>query len=128
MQESWWHQLTERSHAYERLWFRLSEVANRRNNYRSQDKDDFFMISRTVLKLAFDKRFLPLFIGLIVVSILIVYAPPIHAQSSTPEWQAAAGGKMEFDVASVRQNSPESPYRAMLTSMPRIIFVTQVVS
>jgi len=47
---------------------------------------------------------------------------PVEAQAATahvsiekpyavPEWQTAAGGRMEFEVASVRLTSPGSPYR-----------------
>jgi hypothetical protein len=28
----------------------------------------------------------------------------LHAQAPVPDWQTAAGGKMSFDVASVKQN------------------------
>jgi uncharacterized protein (TIGR03435 family) len=34
----------------------------------------------------------------------IINAPPLHAQSSTSDWENAAGGKMSFEVASVKRN------------------------
>jgi uncharacterized protein (TIGR03435 family) len=46
--------------------------------------------------------------GVALFSLLI--APPIHAQSpAVPEWQTAAGGKMTFEVASVRLSPPDAP-------------------
>jgi hypothetical protein len=35
-------------------------------------------------------------------------SPAIQA-STVPQWQTAAGGKMEFEVASVRKSAPEAP-------------------
>lgn len=34
---------------------------------------------------------------------------PLRAQSATPDWQKAAGGPQQFDVASVRQNMTNAP-------------------
>jgi uncharacterized protein (TIGR03435 family) len=44
-------------------------------------------------------------------------APMVHAPSM-PEWQKAAGGKLEFEVASVRQSSPDAPRRGYDDLMP----------
>jgi uncharacterized protein (TIGR03435 family) len=39
---------------------------------------------------------------------------PLHPQSTAPpaipEWQTAAGGKLSFEVASIRQSAPNAPY------------------
>ena len=40
-----------------------------------------------------------------------VQSATAHVAIAQTQWQVAAGGKMEFEVASVRQNSPGSPYR-----------------
>jgi len=37
-----------------------------------------------------------------------VALPQVSAQSATAEWERAAGGKMSFDVASVKQNTSET--------------------
>jgi uncharacterized protein (TIGR03435 family) len=34
---------------------------------------------------------------------------PLHAQSPAPDWEKAAGGKQEFDVASVREDKTDAP-------------------
>jgi uncharacterized protein (TIGR03435 family) len=39
-----------------------------------------------------------------------VCVPLCSAQSQTPDWQAAAGGKMVFDTASVHESTAESPH------------------
>ncbi len=35
----------------------------------------------------------------------LAFASRVHAQSPAPDWQTAAGGKMAFDVASVKQDT-----------------------
>ena len=42
---------------------------------------------------------------------VLVNAPLVRAQSSVPDWQTAAGGKMAFEVASVKQNTTGQPAR-----------------
>jgi uncharacterized protein (TIGR03435 family) len=39
----------------------------------------------------------------------LLNAPLLRAQSSAPDWQTAAGGKISFDVASVKQNKSGPP-------------------
>ena len=38
--------------------------------------------------------------------------PLLHAQSTEPDWQTAAGGKMVFDVASVKANKSGDPSKS----------------
>jgi uncharacterized protein (TIGR03435 family) len=40
---------------------------------------------------------------------LLLVESPLHAQSSAADWEKAAGGKMSFDVASVKQNKSGPP-------------------
>ena len=42
----------------------------------------------------------------------VATAAQSRPQSHTPEWLIAAGGKMAFDSASVKQNTPPYPYRS----------------
>lgn len=42
-------------------------------------------------------------------------APPTQPPAPMPEWQRTAGGKMEFEVAAVRQSKPEVPFEANIT-------------
>lgn len=51
--------------------------------------------------------------------------PRISAQSATPGWEAAAGGKMSFDVVSVKQNrtGADVPYRVNMPIDPSEVFV-----
>ena len=51
------------------------------------------------------------FAVLLAISAVIYPQAPLFAQSenSPPDWQQAAGGKLEFDVASVRQNKSDGP-------------------
>jgi hypothetical protein len=48
--------------------------------------------------------------------------PPLNAQSSTPpplrDWQVAAGGHMEFDVASVKQNTTAPSQQTVHSNIP----------
>jgi len=46
---------------------------------------------------------IPLVIG-------IMNAPVVSAQTTMPPWQTAAGGKMAFEVASIRQRPPGAPF------------------
>jgi uncharacterized protein (TIGR03435 family) len=52
-------------------------------------------------------------IGVAVFSGLLLFAladePLLRAQSPAPDWQTAAGGKMSFDVASIKHNQCGSP-------------------
>jgi len=48
----------------------------------------------------------------------VVWVPLCPAQSPTPDWQAAAGGKMTFDVASVSQNRTAPSPRAWSSNFP----------
>ncbi len=45
----------------------------------------------------------------VAVALALVWTAPLHAQSSAPDWQKAAGGTQEFDVASVRQDRTGTP-------------------
>src|SRR5579859_5464791 len=35
-----------------------------------------------------------------------IKTPLLHAQSTDPDWERAAGGKMAFEVASVKRSTP----------------------
>src|SRR5690348_535720 len=48
----------------------------------------------------------------------VVWVPLWPAQSSTPDWQTAAGGKMTFDVASVSQNTTAPSPHAWSSNFP----------
>ena len=45
-------------------------------------------------------------------------APSFSAQSSVPAWQIAAGGKMQFDVASVKQDTAAPGPQTVHTNIP----------
>jgi uncharacterized protein (TIGR03435 family) len=72
---------------------------------------------------------LPAFVGILTAAVLIVPCTTnLRAQtvadktplasSSMPQWQKAAGGKMEFEVASVRESTPDAPWRDTNDMMP----------
>jgi uncharacterized protein (TIGR03435 family) len=42
-------------------------------------------------------------------ALALVWTAPLRAQSSAPDWQKAAGGQQEFDVASVREDKTGAP-------------------
>jgi uncharacterized protein (TIGR03435 family) len=42
-----------------------------------------------------------------IVALAALMSGALHAQSPVPDWQTAAGGKMAFDVASVKQNKTD---------------------
>ena len=48
----------------------------------------------------------PIAAGLALFIFGLAIASRVHAQSSAPDWQTAAGGKMAFDVASVKRSTP----------------------
>ena len=70
--------------------------------------------------------------GFTAITALIVLGTairPFHAQTAAdkvppaqslpmPEWQKAAGGKMEFEVASVRQSALDAPRRGYVDLLP----------
>jgi uncharacterized protein (TIGR03435 family) len=66
------------------------------------------MIVRLARNADFGKKLLLGAFSLVAVIVLVVFGlvsvPRVRAQSPAPEWQTAAGGKMAFDVASVKQN------------------------
>jgi uncharacterized protein (TIGR03435 family) len=55
---------------------------------------------------------------LAVVLTVAVCAPLRSAQSQTPDWQAAAGGKVVFEKATVRQHTPATPPYAVGSNFP----------
>jgi uncharacterized protein (TIGR03435 family) len=63
-------------------------------------------------KVGFGGKFLFATLGIAAVAGVLVFglmnAQQVRAQSSVPDWQTAAGGKMQFDVASVKQNTSDT--------------------
>lgn len=45
-------------------------------------------------------------------ALCLTNAPSLHAQSNGADWEKAAGGKMSFDVASVKRSKPSVPWSA----------------
>jgi bla regulator protein blaR1 len=83
------------------------------------------MVARLAHKANFSRKFLLGAVCSVAVAVPVVFglanAPPkirsearqaSSAQAPAPDWQTAAGGKMAFDVASVKQNSSSDPPRA----------------
>jgi uncharacterized protein (TIGR03435 family) len=61
----------------------------------------------------FEQAFLWAVLAMAAVATILVSASLLHAQDSRPDWQKTAGGKMSFDVTSVKQNKSGAPaYRA----------------
>lgn len=57
----------------------------------------------------------PLLVATVWIALLLQFAPrPLHAQSSEPDWEKAAGGRQSFEVASVhedkRDDAPSSNF------------------
>lgn len=89
------------------------------------------MTQRLSETLSFGKKLLLAAIGAAVVAGLVVFGvvnTPLTAQSSTaqaptaqsptPQWQIDAGGKMSFDVASVKQDTAAPSAQTMHTNIP----------
>lgn len=56
-----------------------------------------------------DSRHTPILKAILAVALTgAVCVPPCSAQSQTPDWQAAAGGKMVFDTASVHKSTMDT--------------------
>ncbi len=75
------------------------------------------MTNQAVLQLSFARKVILAMAGLaavtIPVGIGIVNAPAMSAQTATatmPQWQIAAGGRMAFEVASIRQRAPGAQF------------------
>jgi len=69
---------------------------------------------------AWTKLLLTAGVGTLAVSVVAgLFAPRLLAQSATvPQWQTDAGGKMAFDVASVRQDTAEPSAATTSTNVP----------
>ena len=74
------------------------------------------MTQRAADKLSFGRKLLLTGIGIALIAGPVVFglvnAPQIRAQSpAVPQWETAAGGKMKFEVASVRLSPPDASTR-----------------
>ena len=74
------------------------------------------MTQRLAVKLSFGRKLLLAAFGVAAVAGPVVFgllnAPQIRAQSpAVPQWQTTAGGKMTFEVASVRLSPPDASTR-----------------
>jgi uncharacterized protein (TIGR03435 family) len=60
--------------------------------------------------------------ALVAIVVCAIYSAPLAAQSSppatVPDWQAAAGGHGEFDVASVKQNTSDANPQTVHSNIP----------
>jgi uncharacterized protein (TIGR03435 family) len=68
------------------------------------------MMRRPLVNFSFRKK-LPGVIGIAVVVAALIFGavstPRLHAQSPTADWEKSAGGKMSFDVTSVKENTAD---------------------
>jgi uncharacterized protein (TIGR03435 family) len=92
---------------------------------------------RMTLKLNLSRRYLPCAVVLMASAVPTALgqgnAPPqaktvpgqtlIAEMPKIPQWQTAAGGKMSFAVASVRQSKPDSPRRDNMDLRPLDLFL-----
>jgi uncharacterized protein (TIGR03435 family) len=73
-------------------------------------------------KLGFGKNLVLGAMGIAAITGLLVFAlvgaPFLRAQSSTTDWETAAGGKMEFDVAFVKQNTAAIGPQTLHSNIP----------